>query len=220
MNIKNAPIMNFYHLTVNPDEKDNFLKAGKENMFTSIQKEDGVYFMSSASEGKDSNYIFEVYKDEESYQNHINSKQFKAYQAVAKDAVDETDSFNLTPQFIGTNYQDLRIDKNNNYVVNMAKITLVDDDLEKFGDIVKKEMTKSMEREAGVIAMLAGNMFDIENEWRFFEVYQDEAAYEAHTRTKHFIDYISQTKEMIYEKSILSLHGDVIVDRSNMNYEA
>ena len=220
MNIKNTPIMNFYHLTINPDERDNFLKAGKENMLTSIQQEDGVYFMSSASEGKDSNYIFEIYKDEESYQNHINSKQFKDYQAIAKDAVDDTDSFNLTPQFIGTNYQDLCVDKDNNYVVNMAKITLVDSDLEKFGKIVKKEMNESMEREAGVVAMLAGNMFDIENEWRFFEIYQDEAAYEAHTRTRHFIDYMSETKEMVYDKTILSLHGDTIVDRSNMNYES
>lgn len=217
MNIKDAPIMNFYRLTVNPDKRNDFLKAGKNNMLTSIEQA-GVYFMASATEGQDDNYVFEVYKDEKSYQDHINSQQFKDYQKVAKTAVSETDSFTLTPQFIATNYQDLRISEDNDYVVNLAKITLVDEDLEKFGDIVKKEMTRSMEEEPGVIAMLAGNMFDIENEWRFFEIYQDEAAYESHTRTQNFIDYIEQTKEMVYDKKLLRLHGDIIVDRSNMNF--
>lgn len=220
MNIKNAPIMNFYHLVVDPAKKADFLDAGKKNMLTSIEKEDGTYFMASATEGTDSNYVFEVYKDEKSYQEHINSPQFKNYQSVAKDAVKETDSFSLTPQFIATNYQDLRVSEDNDYVVNLAKITLVDYDLEKFGKIVKEEMTRSMEEEPGVIAMLAGNMFDIENEWRFFEIYQNEAAYAAHTRTENFIDYIAQTKEMVYDKKLLSLHGDIIVDRSNMNFEA
>lgn len=219
MNIKDAPVMNFFHLKLNPSQRDEFFEAGKKNMLASIE-EDGVYFMASATEAKDSNYVFEVYKDDKSYQQHLNSKQFKDYQAVAKNAVDETDSFTLTPQFIATNYQDLRVSEDNDYVVNLAKITLVDYDLEKFGKIVKQEMTRSIEEEPGVIAMLAGNMFDIENEWRFFEIYQDEAAYESHVRTQNFIDYISQTKEMVYDKKLLRLHGDIIVDKSNMNFEA
>lgn len=220
MNIKDAPIMNFFHLTLNPDEREQFLKAGEKNLLTSINDEDGVYFMALAADKKDSDYVFEVYKDQTSYQNHIDSPQFKAYQEVARTAVDETDSFNLTPQFIGTNYQDLRIKEKNNYRINLAKITLVDADLADFGKIVKEEMTRSIEEEPGVVAMLAGNMFDIENEWRFFEIYQDDAAYQSHVRTENFIKYVEKTKEMIYQKDILELHGEIIVDHANMNFKA
>lgn len=219
MNIKDAPIMNYFHLTINPDKRDEFLKAGENNMLTSIEKDQSVYFMASASDEKDSNYVFEVYQDQVSYQNHLNSPQFKTYQEAARAAVDETESFNLTPQFIGSNYQDLRIKEENNYRINLTKVTLVDADLTSFGNIVKEEMTRSLEEEPGVIAMLAGNMFDIENEWRFFEIYQDDVAYQKHIHTQNFFDYLDKTKEMVYQKDILELRGDIVVDRSNLKYK-
>lgn len=220
MNVsKSRPTMNFYHLQLNPEQNKNWLQAEEKKMTTSIKNEANVLMMAAGSESTTSAYLWEVYQDYPSYQNYLNSPQFKAYQEATKDAVDETDSFNLNPQLIASNSQDLQVLKDNHYRINLVKITLVDYDLNKFGKIIKKEMTQSFKEEPGIVAILAGNMFDIENEWRILEIYQDEAAYQKHLHTQNFIDYVEQTKEMIYQKEVLQLHGGLIVDRANLNFE-
>ena len=219
MNLKNPPIMNFHRLAVSPQNQAAFVKAGNTNMFKSIEADGTLFMFSAKSKQSNDNYVVECYKDEKAYEDHLASSQFKDFKKATQDLVIENDSFPLTPIFAGTNYQNLRIKSDNNYLVNIAKITLVDFDREAFAKIVKHEMTVSMQEEPGVIAMFAGYLFDVENEWRFFEVYKDESAYQKHVQTDNFKDYVQKTQEMFYQKEILQLHGDIIVDKANINYE-
>ncbi len=219
MNLKNPPIMNFHRLAVSPQNQAAFVKAGNTNMFKSIENDGTLFMFSAKSKQSNDNYVFECYKDEKAYEDHLASSQFKDFKKATQDLVIENDSFPLTSIFAGTNYQNLRVKSDNNYLVNIAKITLVDFDREAFAKIVKYEMTVSMQEEPGVIAMFAGYLFDVENEWRFFEVYKDEAAYQKHVQTDNFKDYAQKTQEMFYQKEVLQLHGDIIVDKANINYE-
>ena len=211
--------MNFHRLAVSPQNQAAFVKAGNTNMFKSIENDGTLFMFSAKSKQSNDNYVFECYKDEKAYEDHLASSQFKDFKKATQDLVIENDSFPLTSIFAGTNYQNLRVKSDNNYLVNIAKITLVDFDRETFAKIVKHEMTVSMQEEAGVIAMFAGYLFDVENEWRFFEVYKDEAAYQKHVQTDNFKDYAQKTQEMFYQKEVLQLHGDIIVDKANINYE-
>ena len=219
MNLKNPPIMNFHRLAVSPQNQAAFVKAGNTNMFKSIENDGTLFMFSAKSKQSNDNYVFECYKDEKAYEDHLASSQFKDFKKATQDLVIENDSFPLTSIFAGTNYQNLRVKSDNNYLVNIAKITLVDFDREAFAKIVKYEMTVSMQEEPGVIAMFAGYLFDVENEWRFFEVYKDEAAYQKHVQTDNFKDHAQKTQEMFYQKEVLQLHGDIIVDKANINYE-
>ena len=211
--------MNFHRLAVSPQNQAAFVKAGNTNMFKSIENDGTLFMFSAKSKQSNDNYVFECYKDEKAYEDHLASSQFKDFKKATQDLVIENDSFPLTSIFAGTNYQNLRVKSDNNYLVNIAKITLVDFDREAFAKIVKYEMTVSMQEEPGVIAMFAGYLFDVENEWRFFEVYKDEAAYQKHVQTDNFKDYAQKTQEMFYQKEVLQLHGDIIVDKANINYE-
>lgn len=211
--------MNFHRLAVSPQNQAAFVKAGNINMFKSIENDGTLFMFSAKSKQSNDNYVFECYKDEKAYEDHLASSQFKDFKKATQDLVIENDSFPLTSIFAGTNYQNLRVKSDNNYLVNIAKITLVDFDREAFAKIVKQEMTVSMQEEPGVIAMFAGYLFDVENEWRFFEVYKDEAAYQKHVQTDNFKDYAQKTQEMFYQKEVLQLHGDIIVDKANINYE-
>ena len=49
--------------------------------------------------------------------------------------------------------------------------------------------------EDGVLAMYAATKQDSPNDWIFFEIYADEAAYQAHRETPHFKDYLKQNRQ-------------------------
>ena len=81
--------------------------------------------------------------------------------------------------------------------VRVADIEVDPAQREAFISAVKEEMEESVRMEPGVLALYAVAEKDSPSRLRFFEVYADEAAYDAHVQSPHFQKYRTTTEPMI-----------------------
>ena len=82
-------------------------------------------------------------------------------------------------------------------IVRIADIGVDPAQREAFISAVKEEMDESIRVEPGVLALYAVAEKDSPSRLRFFEVYADEAAYDAHLQSPHFRKYRATTEPMI-----------------------
>ncbi|TDQ57441.1 antibiotic biosynthesis monooxygenase [Mesocricetibacter intestinalis] len=53
--------------------------------------------------------------------------------------------------------------------------------------------------------MYAATLQDEPAQWYFFEIYQDDAAYQKHRQSEHFQYYLQQTANMLRDKKIINI---------------
>lgn len=87
--------------------------------------------------------------------------------------------------------------------VRVAELEIDSAQLEAFKTIVKEEMSDSVRLEPGVLAIYAVAERDNPSKLRFFELYVDEAAYNAHRKSPHFIKYVAATQSMITSRKLI-----------------
>ena len=87
--------------------------------------------------------------------------------------------------------------------VRVAEIDVDPDQLEAFTSAVKEEMDESVRVEPGVLAIYAVAEKDAPSRLRFFEIYADEAAYDAHLHSLHFQKYRAITEPMIRSRALI-----------------
>lgn len=134
MKLINAPIMRLFHININAQDRTDFVNEGKHNMMKSIENEPGTLFMLAAHDDDlgESNYVIECYQDEEHYQIHANSPQFKHYGQVAKKIITGTKMINLQPEVIKTIDILFRIVDKQDLIAKLTKIKINEDiDFEK-----------------------------------------------------------------------------------------
>ena len=85
--------------------------------------------------------------------------------------------------------------------------------MDDFKASVTKNMKTSVEKEDGVLAMYGSTVADSPQEWYFWELYQNEDAYQAHRETDHFKTYIAETADCLEDKKLLPLKGDTLVNK-------
>ncbi len=88
-------------------------------------------------------------------------------------------------------------------VVRIAELEIDPAQLDQYHAIVKKEMEASVRVEPGVLAIYAVAEKDDPTKITFFEMYADEAAYEAHRETAHFRKYFDATQHMIRSRRLI-----------------
>ena len=81
--------------------------------------------------------------------------------------------------------------------VRVADIEVDPAQREAFISAVRDEMDESVRVEPGVLALYAVAEKDAPCRLRFFEIYADEAAYDAHLESPHFRKYRTTTEPMI-----------------------
>ena len=87
--------------------------------------------------------------------------------------------------------------------VRIAELEIAPAQLAAFTAAVKVEMETSIRVEPGVIAIYSVAEKDNPTRLRFFEIYADEAAYDAHIRSPHFRTYFDTTKDMITARKLI-----------------
>ncbi|MBW7986503.1 antibiotic biosynthesis monooxygenase [Lactobacillus helveticus] len=124
MKLINAPIMRIFHLNINAPNRTAFVNEGKHNMMTSIKNEPGTLFMLAGHDDKlgESNYVIECYQDEEHYQIHANSPQFKHYGQAAKKIITGTEMINLKPELVKTSTTIFRVFEDQDINAMLTKI--------------------------------------------------------------------------------------------------
>jgi quinol monooxygenase YgiN len=88
-------------------------------------------------------------------------------------------------------------------LVRIAELKIKPEQLERYKAAVREEIETSVRIERGVLAIYCVAEKDDPTSLRFFEIYADEAAYQAHIASPHFRKYFETTKDMIVSKKLI-----------------
>jgi quinol monooxygenase YgiN len=89
-----------------------------------------------------------------------------------------------------------------NPVIRIAELEIDPAQMAAYSAAEKEEMEQSVSVESGVLALYAVAIKGQPNQLRFFEMYANQAAYEAHRDSPHFRKYVETTKAMITSRKL------------------
>ena len=214
-----VPVFNIYELKIKQGKSLFYDEVAKNNITTSLSDEKGTLAMYSIRQNAKANvaYMIEIYADNNAYQMHLNSPQYKSFLLHSPDIIeaDGKRKIDVTPIFLGDKHI-LQDDKTiNNFVIVDVKPEFS----QAFKDIVLAEMEQSLKVEDGVLAMYAVADKNDSNRWYFYEIYAREAAYQNHRQTSHFQDYLTQTAEMTSYKEAVSINPSLLMNKGGLKFK-
>ena len=210
------PIFNIFELGVKEGEKNSYVAVGKNNITKSVFNDKGTLGMYLVQEKGKPNmtYMFEVYEDEKSYQEHVKSEQYKEFLKKSPAILTEhKKKIQVMPEYIG----DKKFVQTRNTRVNYVTVDVKEGFNDAFREIVLDEMKQSI-KEEGVYVIYAATATGNLNKWYFFEIYENEKAYQKHRKTAHFKKYIEQTENIIENKEFINIEGVKLLNKGNLNY--
>ena len=213
------PVFNIFELVIKPDKNSAYDSLAEKNITASVTGEPGTLAMYSANKKTNPSvaYVFEIYADNEAYNQHLNSTSYKEFLRHSEDILETSQKrkLDVVPQFLADKnivQSDLTI---NNFVIVDAKSEFS----AAFRHVVLPEMAQSIKLEEGVLAMYA--VIDKANphRWYFYEIYASEAAYQAHRLTPHFKEYIQKSAEMTTYKEAIAIKPGKLMNKGGLKYE-
>ena len=211
------PIFNISELGVREDEKNSYVAVGKNNITKSVLNDEGTLGMYLVQEKENPNmtYMFEVYEDEKSYQEHIKSEQYKEFLRQSPTILtNHKKKIQVMPEYMG----DKKFVQTRNTRVNYVTVDVKEGFNDTFREIVLDEMKQSIKKEEGVYVIYAATAKENPDKWYFFEIYENEKAYQKHRKTAHFKKYIEQTENIIENKEFINIEGVKLLNKGNLNY--
>jgi quinol monooxygenase YgiN len=94
-------------------------------------------------------------------------------------------------------------------IVRIAEIGIVPDCIDAYKALLANEIEASMRNEVGVLFLFAVSVKGSPHSMRVIEGYADEAAYQAHLTTPHFLIYKAGSADMV--ASLRLIETDPIV---------
>ena len=95
-------------------------------------------------------------------------------------------------------------------VVRLAEVQIDPAHLDVYKAALREEIETSIRVEPGVLTLYAVSIKDEPNQIRLFEMYADQAAYEAHLASAHFKKYKSATTGMVTSLRLLETEPIVL----------
>ena len=114
--------------------------------------------------------------------------------------------------------RDKKFVQTRNTRVNYVTVDVKEGFNDAFREIVLDEMKQSIKKEEGVYVIYAATATGNSNKWYFFEIYENEKAYQKHRKTAHFKKYIEQTENIIENKEFINIEGVILLNKGNLNY--
>jgi quinol monooxygenase YgiN len=174
---------------------NNFLR---EEIELSIQKEPGVLTLYAIGEKENPERVtlFETYSDSSQYKLHLTTPHFQKYKQGTLDMVRHLKLIETQPilyhrknALSKTRIQDL--------FIRLIKMEIDSTQIQNFARLATDVMLPGLRKEPGVLVMYAVSQKLKPSQVTILEVYTDAKAYEAHTKTLHFIKYKDESKEMV-----------------------
>ena len=210
-------IFNIFELGIKEGEKNLYVAVGKNNITKSVLNDEGTLGMYLVQEKENANmtYMFEVYEDDKSYQEHIKSEQYKEFLRQSPTILtNHKKKIQVMPEYMG----DKKFVQTRNTRVNYVIVDVKEGFNDAFREIVLDEMKQSLKKEEGVYVIYAATAKENPDKWYFFEVYENEKAYQKHRKTAHFKKYIEQTENIIENKEFINIEGIKLLNKGNLNY--
>lgn len=205
-----APIFNLFEFGIQNGQTAAYDQFGENNIRTSLTKETGTIAMHSVKQKANPQitYMIEIYADDAAYQTHIASSQYQKFREAAPQILTDH-KHNLVPQYLA----DKKIEPNRDTSANLIRIAVKTEANEQFAQIVKTEMRESIKKENGVLARYAATDKDQPNQWHFFEIYANDAAYQAHRKTPHFQKYLQETADLLQDKTFIEITPTLLMNK-------
>lgn len=148
------PIFNIFELWVKENEKNAYVAVGKNNITKSVLNDEGTLGMYLVQEKENPNmtYMFEVYEDEKSYQEHIKSEQYKGFLRQSPTILtNHKKKIQVMSEYMG----DKKFVQTRNTRVNYVTVDVKEGFNDAFREIVLDEMKQSIKKEEGVYVIYA-----------------------------------------------------------------
>lgn len=158
MKLENAPVLNLFRLEINPEKHEMYTQKVEKYMLNAKN----ALFMQSGHEDQREykNYLIESYQNDDAYQKHESLSQVQQFERDLKDIVNSQVKVKLYPEFISTKPEKLAITHDNQYVVYLTEIGVQLGKGDEFANAVMKEMKTAVEKEDGILAMIAGTIMN------------------------------------------------------------
>jgi|tagenome__1003787_1003787.scaffolds.fasta_scaffold17922435_2 quinol monooxygenase YgiN len=101
--------------------------------------------------------------------------------------------------------------------IRIAEIEIDAARVDEYKAAVKEEIEGSIRLESGVLALYAVHDKHNPARVRVFEIYADEAAYQAHIRTPHFAKYKAAVQDIVKSLNLLETAPIALGSRSRVN---
>ena len=88
-------------------------------------------------------------------------------------------------------------------LVRLAELEIYPEQLGDYKAALKEEIAASIRIEPGVLRLYAVSVKDHPNQIRLFEMYRDQASYQAHLNAPHFKRYKQATQHMIKSLTLI-----------------
>lgn len=93
----------------------------------------------------------------------------------------------------------------NEMLIRISEIEIAPGYVSAYSAILKKEADASVSVEKGVIAILPMYQKADSTQFRILEIYADTAAYQAHLKTAHFLEYKTSTLKMVKSLKLVDM---------------
>lgn len=133
------PIFNIFELGVKEIEKNAYVAVGKNNITKSVLNDEGTLGMYLVQEKENPNmtYMFEVYEDEKSYQEHVKSEQYKEFLRQSPTILtNHKKKIQVMPEYM----RDKKFVQTRNTCVNYVTVDVKEEFNDAFRGIVLDEM--------------------------------------------------------------------------------
>ena len=210
-----APVFNIFELGIKDGQSAAYNHIGDENIRTSLEKEPGTLAMYSIKQkiNPQMAYMIEIYADEAAYQTHIASPQYQKFREAAPQILTgHKHKYNIEPQYLG----DKKVEQSKNTRTHFVSVTVKPEANEPFAKIVKAEMSESIAKENGVRVIYAATDKAQPNKWYFFEIYANDAAYQAHRATPHFQKYLQETEALLQDKTFIEITPTLLMNKGGL----
>ncbi|MBP2622776.1 putative quinol monooxygenase [Streptococcus oricebi] len=214
------PLVHLFRLGLARKDLALFKEIGRENLTLSQERELGTLamFATHLKDKPDLAYAFEIYQDREAYELHLASPQYKAFIKKAGPLLKEKEAYELEPVFLAEKLEAGSWLKEDDFLLRLAMLEIDPKHELAFQSLITDQMQQALDKERGVLALYALVDKQEPKRWYFFEIYQDEAAYEQHRQTLHFTSYLERTKELVLSKEFLVLENDSSVSKGGLTY--
>lgn len=213
-------LVRFFHLTIDPNQSEQFMAVGLHNLSTSVREEQGTLAMYSLADknAPNNHVVVEIYQDMSAYQLHTQSPQFQAFVDMAKDTIISKDMLTTIPRYLGEQKSPLSEIDNSALLINLVEVVVDPDQNAAYAEVVLPEMALTLDNEPNVLVMYAVNVANEPNRWLFFEVYASEKDYQFHRQQPYFVDYLAKTKSMVLDKSFKSLAAGILLNKGGLHF--
>lgn len=216
MKLQQAPLLRLYRLSIDPQDRTEFVQAGAHNLLTSIAQEPGTLAMGATHQDVfgATNYIFELYRDDEHYQVHAQSPQFRQYQQVAQRVVHDKMVLELTPQVLRSQATALRVSGSNDLVVRGLFLTAKPGQTVTIRQRVRERVDRLAFSEPDTLAVYAATVATDEAQWVILEVYRN-----AHAIVSGDHDLAHTLADVVTQQFSRHLAPDGLVTQGSLSFE-